>query len=92
VSADIVEIARGMKIGEERVVKTPRGCFRLYKFQYWPQLCRASKRWRERIRRAALSYPDYVVILDYDSCIFLQVRIEPCGRKLFKRTTKEQFL
>jgi len=81
-AVDIVDIAKSMQIGEERVVETPHGCLRLYKFQYWPQLCRASKRWRERIHRAALSYPDYVVILDYNNCVYLQVRIEPC-KKLF---------
>jgi hypothetical protein len=75
---DVAEVAKSMQIGEERVVKTPRGCLRLCKFQYWPQLCRASERWRRKIRRVALTYPDAVVEADPQNCVYVQMRAVDC--------------
>ncbi len=79
---EILEIAKAMQIGEVRYVETRRGCLQLYKFQAWPQLCRSSAKWREKIRRVALTYPDAVVEIDTENCVYVQVRVVDCKTKL----------
>jgi hypothetical protein len=81
-TGEVLEVAKAMQIGETRYIKTRRGCLQLYKFQYWGQLCRASRKWREKIRRVALMYPDAVVEIDAENCIYVQVRVVDCKTKL----------
>jgi hypothetical protein len=81
-TGEVLEIAKAMQVGEERVVETRRGCLQLYKFQAWPQLCRASAKWREKIRRVALAYPDSVVEIDPENCVYVQIRAVDCKTKL----------
>jgi hypothetical protein len=81
-TGEVLEVAKAMQIGEVRYITTPRGCLQLYKFQYWDQLCRASEKWRRKIRRVALTYPDSVVEVDPQNCVYVQIRVVDCRTKL----------